>query len=315
MGFDVDYQAVKKVVSEDINLFEEKIKESIDRRNPLFNDLSSLLLAPSKRLRPLLGILFIKALQGNISQNQMDLLLSVELIHSASLIHDDVIDNSSKRRNTETLNKKFNENLAVVAGDFLLALAMEKIIDTDSNQLIKMSTSALKTTCEGEINQYFNKFKIISIAEYIEKSKQKTALLFEIAVLGGVLLCNENKGENVKQMAKDFSQNFGIAFQIRDDLLNFQNFGKEDGYDFSLGIYTAPVIYAYQENQDILSNEKFDNVIKNSKCIEKTKVLMDNYFNKACSAIENLEDTVFKEAILNLIDVFRLSNEEKNADR
>lgn len=306
MSFEDRYIKIKDIVKEDFNFIENEIKNLFADKSPLDKDLSSFLTAPAKRLRPLLGLLFLKCLYGKINLKQYDLLVAVELIHNATLIHDDVIDKAEKRRKQETLNAKFNNNLAVIAGDFLLSIAMEKVINTESVDVIKICTSALKYTCLGEINQYFSKNKITSIEEYIEKSKEKTALLFEIGILGGLLLCEKTIDENLRQAAVDFSQNFGIAFQIRDDLINILNSEQFSSHDINSGIYTAPVLFAYQENQNILNEENIFNAIKETQGIEKTKSLIDNYFNKSVLAIQNLENNIYKKTILELIELMQI---------
>lgn len=295
------YEDIKSLVKKDFDILEHDIRNLFKDENPLNKQLSDFLTAPAKRLRPLLGFLFLRCLRGEITPNQHKVLLAVELIHNATLIHDDVIDNAEKRRDRETLNVKFDNNLAVVAGDFLLSVAMENIISTGSVEVIKICTSALKSTCLGEINQYFNKFGVTSIDEYIEKSKEKTALLFQIGIIGSLLLSENQIDENLKQNAIDFAQNFGIAFQIRDDLINLLNSDKISNNDFSLGIYTAPIIFAYEDNKNILQSENILDAIKNTKGIEKTRDLMNNYFNNSFKALENINDSIYKNAILELI--------------
>lgn len=305
MSFEQKYSQIKETVKSDLEFLEDELQSLFVNKSPLDSDLSSFLTAPSKRLRPLLGLLFLKCLFGNINSKQYDILLAVELIHNATLIHDDVIDKAKKRRKQETLNVKFDNNLAVIAGDYLLSVAMEKVINTNSVDVIKICTSALKSTCLGEISQYFSMFKITSLAEYIEKSREKTALLFEIAVLGGLFLSETPLDENLKNIAKDFAQNFGIAFQIRDDLINVLNADNLTNHDISSGIYTAPVIFAHQKNENILNSENILEEIKTAKGIEKTKVLMDNYFDKSICAIKNLEDNTYKRTIFDLVELLK----------
>lgn len=305
MNFEEKYTKIKNVVKQDLNFIENEIKNIFVDKSPLNKDLSIFLTAPAKRLRPLLGLLFLKSLNHEIKPGQYDILIAVELIHNATLIHDDVIDNAEKRRKIETLNTKFDNNLAVIAGDFLLSIAMEKVINTGSVDVIKICTSALKYTCLGEINQYFNKNKIISIDEYIEKSRKKTALLFEIGVLGGLLLSEKSIDKNLRQIATDFSQNFGIAFQIRDDLINILNSEHLSNLDINAGIYTAPVIFAYGENKNILKEKNILEAIKTTNGIEKTKYLMDNYFENSILAIHNLENSIYKKAITDLVETLR----------
>lgn len=303
MTFEKAYSPIKSTVKADLDFLENEIQVLFSDKNPLDKDLSNFLTAPAKRLRPLLGFLFLRTLFDKINSKQYDALLAVELIHNATLIHDDVIDKAEKRRKQKTLNVKFDNSLAVVAGDYLLSIAMEKVINTNSIDVVKICASALKSTCMGEINQYFAKFQITSIEDYIEKSREKTALLFEIAVLGGLFLSEKPADENLKNIAADFAQNFGIAFQIRDDLINVLNAEN----DINSGIYTAPVIFASQENENILKNENILEEIKATKGIEKTKALMDNYFNKAISTIKTLENNTYKKAILELVELLRTS--------
>lgn len=303
MGFKKKYCDIKNFIKDDLDFLEQEIKNLFKSKSPLDKDLSDFLTAPAKRLRPVLGFLFLRSLFNEINPAQRDVMLAVELIHNATLIHDDVIDKAEKRRNQKAFNAKFDDNLAVVAGDFLLSVAMEKIINTGSVEVIKICTSALKTTCLGEISQHFSKFRITSIDEYIEKSKEKTALLFQIAALGGLLL-SQNPSEELKQTAIDFSQNFGIAFQIRDDLINILN-SELPNNDVNSGIYTAPVIFAYQENNNILKEKNIAEMVKKTKGIEKTRDLMDNYFAKSISAIEKFEDNVYKKAIIELVEILK----------
>ena len=306
MQFEKKFNGIKSLIQEDLDYLEQGLKQTFTDKNPLEKDLSEFLSAPAKRLRPLLGILFLKCVLGGINLKQHDILLCVELIHNATLIHDDVIDKAENRRTQKTLNVKFDDNLAVVAGDFILSVAMEKIINIGSVEVIRLCTSALKSTCIGEINQYFSKFKITSIDEYIKKSRDKTALLFEIGVLSGLLLSDNKVDADLIKIATDFSQNFGIAFQIRDDLKNVLNPDEFSTHDISSGVYTAPVIFAYQENENILNEANLLDAVKSTKGIEKTKDLMDNYFDKAIFAIKSLEDNVYKRAILELIELLKI---------
>lgn len=307
MNFEQDYNVIKNSVQEDLIFLETEIKNLFQGENPLDKDISAFLTTSAKRLRPLLGFLFLRSIFGEINNAQKNILLAVELIHNATLIHDDIIDKAEKRRDKKTFNAKFDNNLAVIAGDFLLSISMEKVISTNSIEVLQVFASALKSTCLGEINQYFSKFGITTIDEYIEKSKKKTALLFQIALLGGVILSEKPIDDNLKQMAIDFSQNFGIAFQIRDDLRNVLNATNISNNDIDSGIYTAPVIFAYQENPNILKERNILNAIKNTKGIEKTKNLMDNYFDKAIETIGELRNNTYKHTLLDLIELLRVN--------
>lgn len=304
MDFNKKYNRIKSLVSEDFEILENDIKSLFLENNPLQKDLLEFLTNNAKRLRPLVGLLFLRSIFGKVNQKQIDALLAVELIHNATLIHDDIIDNAKTRRKHETLNIKFDNNLAVIAGDYLLSIAMEKIINTNSADVIKICTQALKSVCVGEINQYFNKFKITSIEDYIEKSKQKTALLFKIGIKSGLLLADDTINVDIFDIATKFSENFGIAFQIRDDLINItENTSKS--LDLESGIYNAPIIFAYEENKDIMKSDNLISALKKTKGIEKTKNLMDNYFDSSISTIESLSNNVYKSALIELVETFR----------
>lgn len=305
MNFEQKYLQIKNVVEEDFKILETGILEIFSTKTPLDKELERFLTAPSKRLRPLLGFLFCRNIYNKINDSQRKILLAIELIHNATLIHDDVIDKADKRRNIETINTKFSEDLAVVAGDFLLSAAMEKIIETDSIEALKICTKGLKKTCIGEINQYFNKYKITSIEDYIKKSEEKTALLFQIAVLASVST-EKNLSESIKKTANEFALNFGIAFQIRDDLKNIID-NKNYSSDINNGIYTAPIIYAKQENPDILNHKNLQEALAKTKGIEKTRNLLDNYFEKAIKAIEPIEENIYKKTLINLIELLKES--------
>jgi geranylgeranyl pyrophosphate synthase len=300
MGKD-SYKAIKALIKDDLEILESGIRSCIDKNSPIGQELTDFICAPAKRLRPILGYLFLRCAFGKITPEQHELMLAIELIHNATLIHDDVIDKSETRRNRETFNKKFDENLAVIAGDFLLSTAFEKLIDTNSIPVVKISVEALKSTCLGEINQHFSKYNVTTLDEYIEKSKKKTALLFKIAVLGGVLLSEKAQDQDLIKSANDFSTNFGIAFQIRDDLLNITDSKFAQNSDINLGIYTAPLIFAKEERPDILKSENITEEIKLTQGIAKTKDLIDNYFNESLLSIDLLHENEYKQAIRELI--------------
>lgn len=288
---------INSLINDDLKNLELEIQKNFDSCTPLGKALLDFFSSPAKRLRPILGFLFARSVFDEINQAQRDVLCAVELIHNATLIHDDVIDKSVERRNCETIQAKFDENLAVIAGDFLLSIAMEKIVETKSIEVVKIFASALKSTCVGEINQYFSKFKVLSVEEYLKKSEEKTAFLFEIAILSAIITSEKEHGEDIRSAARNFSKNFGIAFQIRDDLLNLINGGN----DFDSGIYTAPVIFASEANPDILKEKNIYEAVKKTDAIEKTRNLMDNYFERSILALENITEGVYKNEILRII--------------
>lgn len=307
MDFERKYEFVKSGIKQELDSFEHALCNVFKGGTELDNTLLEFVTAPSKRLRPVLGFLYLKAMGLEIDESIEKIFVAVELIHSATLIHDDVIDDSKKRRNQITLNAEFDSNLAVVAGDYLLSIALEKVLETESAEVIKFFTSAMKLTCIGEISQYFSRFTVPSLKNYVEKSKNKTALLFEVGILSSLAL--KSFSEEEKKSANVFAENFGIAFQVRDDLLNILNSDKlKDGKnDVESGVYTAPVIFALEENSSLMEGNDIFEKIKSTKAIEKTKALMDNYFTHAISNLEKIENNGYKKTLSELICLLKTS--------
>lgn len=282
MSFREKYSKILDIVQEEIKQVSAGLTCGVDIQEPLKSKLFELLNAPSKHIRPLVSFLYLKSLGLNIDEKQIMLQTVIELVHNASLIHDDVIDESSIRRNTQTLNSKFGNKLAVISGDYLLSTALHRLAKLNSIPLIEMFSDTLACMSHGEIKQQFTKYKIPKIEEYLDKTAKKTAKLFETAVCGSLLLSNSSEN------GKEFAENFGIAFQIRDDLINIQT-TKTDLND---GIYTAPVIYAgCTENY--------------ADGIEKTRSLLNNYIDNAFRAINHIEDNKYKTALTELLGLIR----------
>ena len=289
MNFNERYNRIKNLALRELATIEENMVSQINIREPLKFSLRKFLLAPAKRIRPLLAILYIKALGEELNQKQLEYLTVVEMVHNASLIHDDIIDESNIRRGKETINADFDNKLAVISGDYILALSMEKLSEVGNIELIKDFSQTIRQMCIGEINQNFDRFKICSIEDYIEKTKNKTAHLFEIALTGCVRL---STNQHDLQKISELGLNIGIAFQIRDDLINMTNSdtSKPSNNDFEDGIYTAPII---------LGN-KSDNYASG---IEKTKVLLNNYLQSAKQQVTSLPDNEYKKALEEFLEL------------
>ena len=275
-------QIYTRLLKSFIILYNLCFKKNIDAHVSLKSELLKFLNAPSKHIRPIISILYLKALNIDIDEKQILYQAAIELVHNASLIHDDVIDESELRRGKNTLNNKFNSKLAVITGDYLLSDALNKVIKIGRIELIQMFSDTLDEMSEGEINQQFSKFTIPSLNDYIKKSEQKTAKLFETALCGSLLIAD------FKYDGLDFAKNFGIAFQIRDDLINC----KTTNSDIKDGIYTAPVIFA--------GGTKI-----NDDAIEKTQTLLNNYIESAKNNLSNIEDNEYKQALCELLELFK----------
>lgn len=303
MSFQEKYSEIYGVITDEIEQVKQELLSGIELEKPLKSNLLEIINAPSKHIRAVVSFLMLKALDIEVNTSQIILQASIELVHNASLIHDDIIDESEKRRGVETLNTYFDNKLAVIAGDYLISLALKRIRSLNSFEIIDMFAQTLDDMCQGEVAQQFGKYKIPTIEEYIKKTEQKTAKLFETAICGGLKLAiteshlattetdlcvgsvpYSDGGINIQNFAKAF----GIAFQIRDDLIN----AKTSKSDFKDGIYTAPVIFAG-------SVEGFKNGI------EKTQDLLNNYIECAQNEIEKLKDSKYKTALIELLGLIK----------
>lgn len=293
MTFNEKYNKIKHLAISEISEIEEKMVSSIQTREPLKSHIINFLTSPSKRIRPVLAILYSKSLGQNLNDNQLEVLSAIELVHNASLIHDDIIDESDLRRGHKTISAEFGNKLGVISGDYILSIAMEKIANLNSIEILKNFSLTLNKMCQGEINQNFDRFKIGTIENYIEKSKNKTAYLFETALVSSLLLGKKDFDIN---LAKNFALNVGIAFQIRDDLLNFTKVdtSKPIENDLKEGIYTAPIIYSQ-------STENY------AQGIEKTRSLLNNYIENAKKMIVDFSKNEFTTALEEFLEL--LNNE------
>jgi len=290
MSFNEKYQNIKQPVLPELEKTEEIMISKINVREPLNSSVKDFLKLPSKRIRSVVSLLYLKACKKEITPAHYNLLAAVELVHNASLIHDDVIDKSDLRRAHKTLSAEFDNKLAVISGDYLLSIATELLTSAGSIEVFKMFAQTLNNMCQGEINQNFDRFKIGTIENYIEKTKNKTAYLFE-AALNSVMLVSDGK---INSDAQNFALNFGIAFQIRDDLLNVEcsDPTKPENSDIQDGIYNAPVIYAGS--------------VENYKAgIELTRSLLNNYIKSAKNYLNNLPDNQYRTALYELLELLK----------
>ena len=268
-----NYSKILNVVSNEIFLLKKEIFSDIDADGRVIEFLNS----PSKHIRPVLSFLYLKAAGQKINETQITYLAAIELVHNASLIHDDVIDESEIRRGQNSLNKDLGNKLAVISGDYLLSLALKKVISLGNLELIDMFCKTLANMTKGEISQCFSRFEIPSLEDYLKKTEQKTAELFDLSLKGSLKIAGYDE-------KNDFAKNYGMAFQIKDDLNNHYT-TKTDIKD---GIYTAPVIFS-------------GGIEVSDYGLEKTRILLNNYVEKAEDSVKLLKDSVYKEALSDLL--------------
>ena len=290
MSFQQEYQVIKRSVSAEIDLVEQKMVENISLSEPLNSSLKKFLLGKSKRLREVLPILYIKALGKSLNNEQLEVLSIVEIVHNASLIHDDIIDESPLRRGQKTLSFEFGSKLAVISGDYLLSVALEKLCKIANVEIIKQFSQTIKNMCVGEVKQNYARFQKGTLEDYIEKTKNKTAYLFETAFLT-CATADTISDYDLKSLSR-LGLAIGIAFQIRDDLLNMieTDKSKPTNSDIEAGIYNAPVIFGSEA----------DNYASG---IEKTKGLLNNYIEQAKKELELLPENSYSSALYRCLEL------------
>lgn len=219
---------------------------------PLAEAFLSLITSGGKRLRPMLALLATR-LFAPLSAPAIALAAAVEALHTATLVHDDVIDNALIRRGSPTLNASWTSGATVLAGDYLFARAAAFAAETGSVRVITLFANTLRVICEGELRQLAARYRWDQPKDaYYERIYAKTASLFAAATEGGAVL--GAAAEDDIQRLRDYGYNLGMAFQIIDDILDFTStdaaLGKPAGSDLRQGTITLPVFYFIQESAD-----------------------------------------------------------------
>ena len=245
-------------VSEDLEVFDRKLNDYLRGDSPLITSIARhLLKSRGKRMRPALLFLSSRAAE-NFTEHTVDASLAIELIHTATLLHDDVVDESDLRRGQETVNAKWTNLISVLMGDYLFAKAFRIMVDTNSIELVKAISEATERVSVGELRQIEEIGNYaLSEEEYLDIIADKTASLFSVSCASGPILkrCLSTETQRFAQ----FGEKIGIAFQIADDLLDFvgkpELTGKEPGNDVLTGKVTLPLIYSLRRVSEGSSRE------------------------------------------------------------
>jgi octaprenyl-diphosphate synthase len=252
----MDYLSlIKKPIEQDLNDFVELFNTSLTHSDGLLGSaLSHIRQRGGKRMRPML-ILLLAQNFGRVSQVTQNAAVGLELLHTASLVHDDVVDESSERRGQASVNATYDNKVAVLVGDYILSTALLRVSLTDNQKIIQLLAELGRTLAAGEILQLSNiQNQKISEDVYYQIIKNKTAALFEACAKIGALSAGASE-EAIAEAAK-FGQNIGMIFQIRDDIFDYfdsKEIGKPTGNDMLEGKLTLPVIYA-------LNNSNFESM-------------------------------------------------------
>ena len=288
----MDIQLIPSIKNE-ILIFEKKFKELIESKNLfLQNEINEFLFLNPKRLRPIFVFLFSKILKIESDLINKIALIS-ELIHNASLLHDDVIDNEDKRRGKLSFNQKINSKVAILEGDFLLSLALEELSKTNL-KILNIYSTKIQKTIQGEIKQNLSFEKVLSVDEYLNNNFSKTGNLF----LAGLesLFTIDDFDIKIKQSLENFMTNYSLAFQLKNDIDN----SLKNCSDIKNGNYTLPVIYFNLENPNCSLNLVTKEDLE--KQIEKSYARLEEFKTNAISLLKNVEESIFKKDLINLVE-------------
>ena len=245
------YLELKNSVDEKLILVEEKIKSKLSSKVSLVDEMTNYhLRTGGKRLRALLTLGSAKICGYSKGSRDVNLAACVELIHAATLMHDDVIDNSEIRRGKKTLNSIWGNQSSILVGDYLLSRCFEMMVEDGNLEILKLLSTTSAEISQGEVLQLQHKGEIDMLEEtYLKIISAKTASLFAAATKVGSIL--SNKENKIKEALEFYGKNLGLTFQIADDTLDYNSelkfFGKKIGNDFYEGKITLPIILLYQK--------------------------------------------------------------------
>ena len=240
--------ALNDVAAKNLQVLEEQIRQAISDDDFIYEACEPLFKG-GKRLRPMLFLLCANAKSDFPQEKSMPLATTLELIHTSSLVHDDIIDTSKKRRGVETTNSKYGAQIAVLVGDYLFAKAFQLVAENNYGEEVSIVLSKLvKNLCVGEIMQDRSLYAVPTLSEYYTRINLKTAIFLSTCCRLGAIVSGMEQREVENLTA--YGTNLGLAFQIIDDLLDFfgdeKITGKPRGGDLKSGVITLPVIRALE---------------------------------------------------------------------
>lgn len=313
-------EQIKQPIQAEFEVFKQKFDASLQSSNPLLGEVINFIKQRrGKMMRPMLTLLMAK-LCGKIEESTYYAAISLELLHTASLVHDDVVDESDKRRGQASVNALYDNKVSVLVGDFLLATSLTNAALTDNISLVKLVSCLGQKLSEGEIIQLSNtNASDFSEDVYFDVIKKKTAALFSTAAEAGVR--SVESCDEIAEKAYQFGELIGIAFQIKDDIFDYNpsdSLGKPSGNDMKEGKLTLPALYVLNAFNDesmkklalkIRSLEAtteeiilFIDYVKRNGGIEYATQVMIDYRNKALALLPKTASPDLKEALTSYID-------------
>ena len=309
---------IKKIIvpiKKEMESFEKKFKESVSSDVALVDKIMHYIIKrKGKQIRPIFVFLSAK-LFGKISKSSYTAASLIELLHIATLIHDDVVDESNLRRGVFSINAVWKNKIAVLVGDFLLSKGLLLSVKNKEYKMLEIMSSAVEQMSEGELLQMEKSRKLnVSEADYYKIIRKKTAALISACCERGAVATNQC--DNVCKKMRLFGEYAGMAFQIKDDLFDYDsniNIGKPKGIDIKDKKLTLPIIYSlnkvsYNQKRTIINTIKRDydnnekiielyNILKSCGGIDYSKKIMKKYHDKAIGILNEFEDNEAKKSL------------------
>lgn len=308
---------IQSCIADDARMVDSVIRQSLHSEVALVNQVADYIIhSGGKRLRPML-VLLSAGLFGSIQGQHHQLAAVVELIHTATLLHDDVVDESSKRRGQSTANALFGNAASVLVGDFVYSRAFQMMVSVQNMRVMEVLSNATNVIAEGEVLQLLNVHNAdITDDAYLQVIHYKTAKLFEAATQLGAIISQASPQDEAALTV--YGMHLGTAFQLIDDILdlsgNSDAIGKNLGDDLAEGKPTLPLLYAMR-NSDPANSQMIRNaieqgglehlsqvieVVRNTGALEHVKKLAEIETSICCAAIAHFPESKFKQALIEL---------------
>lgn len=315
------YQQIRSLIQADLDKVNQFIVDQLYSEVALVESIGHYIVdAGGKRLRPMLVLLSAKAC-GVKSDKHIDMAAVIEFIHTATLLHDDVVDMSTLRRGRPTVNAQWNNPSSVLVGDFIYSRAFQVLVNIGDMRIMEIMANTTNKIAEGEVLQLISKSTPNSTeALYMQVIQNKTAILFEAAAMSGALLAGADDS-SVKAL-REYGLQLGLAFQLIDDALDYmgdaQELGKNVGDDLAEGKSTLPLIYTManssEADRDLIQQslraeslsptqlQEVISLVKKSGALDYTKELAVEKTATAVLALEVLPDSEYKTALRDLVE-------------
>ena len=313
----MSFETIKQLLAADMSAVDAVIRARLHSKVALVSQVGEHIIGSGgKRLRPALVVLSAKAF-GYSGAHHHDLAAVVEFIHTATLLHDDVVDESDLRRGRATASALFGNAASVLVGDFLYSRAFQMMVEVDDKRVMRILADATNTIAEGEVLQLLNCHNAdVDASGYLRVIHCKTAKLFEAAMRLGAILAQADEAS--EQAVARYGMHLGTAFQLVDDVLDYsgdeQETGKNLGDDLAEGKPTLPLIHAMQhgdaaqsalvraaiEQGDIARFAEVLNVVKHTGALEYTRQQAQHEADAACAALAEVPDSTYRQSLLQL---------------